>query len=343
MSTANLTSVQKIAVVLSTIPDEQCVEILKHYSEEDVEAICRAMIAPPEVDPGTREKILAEFNSALTQESEHPALENIENLLARLYGVRRSSEIVQRLQGRTNSPTDFATLAESIGPSEVAESLARETPVVAAFALAELPAALAAKILAALPDHRRTDVLLARAKGARALPEAAVNVREGLVAALERRKGGGGPDVNEVLASADILSQLAAETSTAILESLRQKDAEIGRRVAEALFTFDDLVRLEDKDLQRLLGRINQADMKLALRKCPDAVSQKVFKNMSERVATGLKEEIKTSPPQKAAAVQEAQRRVAAFVRELVQKGEITVARAASEKAEPTAPEEQLV
>lgn len=57
--------------------------------------------------------------------------------------------------------------------------------------------------------------------------------------------------------------------------------------------------RWKDKDLQRLLGKINQSDLKVALRKCNEAITEKVFKNMSERVGTALKEEIQISPPQK--------------------------------------------
>jgi flagellar motor switch protein FliG len=114
------------------------------------------------------------------------------------------------------------------------------------------------------------------------------------------------------LASAEILSQLASDVSKGILEALTKEDPELGQKVAEALFTFDDLVRVEDKDLQRLLAKLNQSDLKIALRRCPEAITEKVFKNMSERVGTALKEEIQTSPPQKLLAVQEAQRRIAA-------------------------------
>lgn len=120
-----------------------------------------------------------------------------------------------------------------------------------------------------------------------------------LLAPPETAGGGGAPppDPAEILASAEILSQLTTEVSKRILDAITKQDPELGRRVAEALFTFDDLVRVEDKDLQRLLGKINQSDLKVALRKCPEAITDKVFKNMSERVGTALKEEIQISPP----------------------------------------------
>jgi flagellar motor switch protein FliG len=137
----------------------------------------------------------------------------------------------------------------------------------------------------------------------------------------QKGRGGPGAGTGGNIGFRRNFSQLATEVSKGILEAISKQDPELGKRVAEALFTFDDLVRVEDKDLQRLLGKINQSDLKVALRKCPEAITEKVFKNMSERVGTALKEEIQISPPQKLMAVQEAQRRIASTIRDMVRGG----------------------
>jgi len=93
--------------------------------------------------------------------------------------------------------------------------------------------------------------------------------------------------------------------------------------------------------LQRLLSRLNQSDLKLALRKCTDPVSDKIYKNMSERVSAALKDDIKNSPPQSLDSVLEAQRRVAAFVRDLIQKGDVVLPK--SGHVDPAAVQENLV
>ncbi|MBK8575165.1 MAG: hypothetical protein IPN90_05630 [Elusimicrobia bacterium] len=347
-----LTEIQKISIILSTLPDDQCVEVLKNYPEEEVERICAAMVNPVQVEEEARAQVLNEFSIALSEEGGRAGLETIEGVLARLYGVRRSSEMVLRLKAAGGEEKGLAALAEEAGPSAIAKALAREIPGVAAFALSEMPNPLAAKVLVLLPETTRGAVLLARARGIHLRSEIALWVREGLRTALRPQKEGGAPppEPAEILASAEILSQLTTEVSKGILEAISKQDPELGKRVAEALFTFDDLVRVEDKDLQRLLGKINQSDLKIALRKCGEAISDKVFKNMSERVGTALKEEIQISPPQKLLAVQEAQRRIASAIRDMVRGGEITlmarVSTAREEDAAPSAevpPEEQLV
>jgi flagellar motor switch protein FliG len=346
-----LNEIQKIAIILSTLPDDQCVEVLKNYPEEEVERICAAMVNPVQVDDEARNQVLTEFSEALNEEGGRAGLETVEGVLARLYGARRSSEMVLRLKAAGGDEKGLAALAEEAGPASIAKALTREKPGVAAFALSEMPNALAAKVLVQLPEAARGEVLLARARGIHLRPEIAGWVREGLRVALTPQKDGGAPppEPAEILASAEILSQLASEVSKGILEAISQQDPELGKRVAEALFTFDDLVRVEDKDLQRLLGKINQSDLKVALRKCPEAITEKVFKNMSERVGTALKEEIQISPPQKLMAVQEAQRRIASTIRDMVRGGEITLLPPVTTKAEADAPaaevppEEQLV
>jgi flagellar motor switch protein FliG len=355
MSTAtisNPTEIQKISIILSTLPDEQCVEVLKNYPEEEVERICAVMVNPVLVDEETRAKVLTEFSEALAESSGKAGIETIEGVLARMYGARRSSEIVVRLKAAGGDEKGLAALAEEVGPAVVAKALSREIPGVAAFALSEMPNALAARVLALLPEGTRGSVLLARARGVSLRPEISQWIREGLRAGLTQKEEGGPPPPApaEILASAEILSQLTTEISKGIMDALNQHDPELGRRVAEALFTFDDLVRVEDKDLQRLLAKLNQSDLKIALRRCPEAITEKVFKNMSERVGTALKEEIQTSPPQKLLAVQEAQRRIATTVRDMVRNGDITlkpaVAAPRPDDGAPAAeipPEEQLV
>lgn len=348
-----LTEIQKIALILGTLPDDQCVEILKNYPEEEVERICAALVNSVQTDDETRAQVLKEFSDALEEEGGRAGLETIEGVLARLYGARRSSEMVLRLKASGSEDKGLSALAAESGPAAIAAALGKEMPGIAAFALAELPNDLAAKVLVLFPETARGAVILARARGVHLRPEIAQWVREGLRVALTPQKKEGGappPEPAEILASAEILSQMTSEVSKGILDALSKQDPELGKRVAEALFTFDDLVRVEDKDLQRLLGKINQSDLKVALRKCSETITDKVFKNMSERVGTALKEEIQISPPQKLKAVQEAQRRIAATVRDMVRGGEITlmppVATAQGENAPPAAevpPEEQLV
>lgn len=343
LAVPTLTPFQKVSVLLRALPDDQCVEVLKNYAEGDVEQICREMMNPPVVSEETRVQLLKEFNDHLSAATVRPPVENIEGVLARLYGVRRSGEIIRRMKESAVPPPSLTGLIDAVGIAAAAEEMARELPAVAAFALAELPPATAAKLLAAMPDAARAQVMIARVRAAKPRPEMAERVRDGLRARLEERRRAAPPlDPVELAATAELISQLPAETAKKILDDLTQRDPVVGKRIAEALFTFEDLTRLEDRDVQKILPKLNGVDLKMALRKCPAEISEKVFKNMSDRMSAALKEDIQNTPPQKKEVIEEAQRKIAVFIRELVQKGEVTPQRVAASKNDG-APAEELV
>ncbi|HNC75144.1 MAG TPA: hypothetical protein PK362_09710, partial [Elusimicrobiota bacterium] len=134
-----LTPFQKVSVLLRSLPDDQCVEVLKNYPEADVEQICREMMNPPAVPEETRVQLLKEFNEQLGAATARPPAENIEGILARLYGVRRSGEILRRMKESAVRPPSLTGLIDAVGLAAAAEEMGRELPAVAAFALGELP------------------------------------------------------------------------------------------------------------------------------------------------------------------------------------------------------------
>lgn len=162
---------------MSTLPDDQCVEVLKNYPEEEVERVCAAMVNPVQVDDEARAQVLNEFSMALTEDGGQAGLDTIEGVLARLYGARRSSEMVLRLKTAGGGDKGLAALAEERGPGAIAKALAKEMPGVAAFALSEMPNPLAAKVLVLLPETARGAVLMARARGIDPRAEIALWVR----------------------------------------------------------------------------------------------------------------------------------------------------------------------
>jgi flagellar motor switch protein FliG len=110
-----------------------------------------------------------------------------------------------------------------------------------------------------------------------------------------------------------------------VLETLAQSDEDLAEEIRALLFTFEDIVKLEDREMQAVLKGVEDADLTLALRGVPDEVRDKVLANVSERRAELLVEEMEYQPPQRKKVVEEAQSRVVAEVRRLEEEGEITV------------------
>lgn len=351
VETATLSNTQKMALILTSLPEEDRVSVLKNWSEADALQVLKEMIRLPPVDDTTRSQVLQEFSDALAQ-TPAPPPENPEavSTLQKLFG-RRAPLLLETLKS-SEEPVNLEGLLEEAGPDVMATALEKEHPGVISMILKGLSPKNAARVLSRLPEALQPETVRLMSRAAEVPQEVVDNVRRGIAERLTVKKDGPVKvklPKEKVLASAQILSQLTGEMSKKILKSLQEKDQELGEVMEQALFTFDDLVLIQDRDLQRVLAKVNQNDLKLALRKCVSEVQEKIFKNMSQRIVAMIKEDMANTPAQKFGVVLEAQRKIAGFVREMIEKGEITVQRQAAEVAAqttaqgPVSPEDELV
>jgi flagellar motor switch protein FliG len=247
-------------------------------------------------------------------------------LLVRAYGIRRSGELLSRINDAGGDVPTWDQLLEKSGEVVMSEVLSSEHPGIAALVMSSLPPKKAAGLLSKLSEDFQTEALKAMCSGRKIPAELAEKVRRGLADKLSRMKSaGGGVNKEEAKATASLFSQMSSEAARKSLEAVRARDPELASAIESSLLTFVDLLRLDDKDMQRALAKINQNDLKLALRKCDEAVANKIFKNMSDRVVAALKEDIKIMAPQKMAAIQDAQRKIVDIILKMRDAGEIVL------------------
>ena len=128
---------------------------------------------------------------------------------------------------------------------------------------------------------------------------------------------------------ADILNNADRTTERNVLDQLAETNAELAEEIRLLLFTFEDVIKLDDRSIQMVLKEVDQKDLAIALRGVGNDVRERVFSNMSERGAEMLKEEIEFQPPQRRRVVEEAQGRIVAAVRRLEEAGGIVISRGA--------------
>jgi flagellar motor switch protein FliG len=128
-----------------------------------------------------------------------------------------------------------------------------------------------------------------------------------------------------------ILSNLPREVMQEILANLEQQNPELAERVQQAMFTFEDLVKLDDRSLQRVLREVDMRELALALKGASEELKDKIFRNMSQRAAQILREEMDYMGPVRLRDVTAAQRRIVDIVRKLEEAGEVTIPRGGEE------------
>ena len=333
-----LTGTQKAAVLLISVGAQNAAEILKHLSEREVEAVSLELSSMEEVGPDLRETVLNELAERViaAEAMGKGGVSYAREVLTHLLGPERANEVIALVGGAHDvRPFDFVRRTP---PEQVAAFLTDESPQTIALVLANLPAGSGAKVISELPTEMQPDVALRIALMGETNPsvvrEVAAALREKLANVLEHEFSSAGG----VETVAELLNQAGRSTERNVLATIGATHEDLAEEIRARLFTFEDLHRLTDRDLQRVLREVDQKDLALALRGVPDWLMEKVTSNMSSRAAELLRDDMEAQAPQRKHIVEEAQGRVVAVVRRLEDGGTINLGGAAEE-----AEEEELV
>jgi flagellar motor switch protein FliG len=324
-----LTGRQKAAALLAQLGTERATKVLKSMTEMEVVELMEEMAQLPPLEPDVVKEIVNEFTQravALLTVGQG-GVDAARKLLRERLGSARAEEILAQIAAASMvQPLSFL---QRIEPLQVAGFLADEHPQTIAMVLAHLPPDYAAAVLRDLDPSLHADVAQRIAKLGRISPEVVEQVAQVLERKLSTvvRSGGAALRVGGVQGLVGILNNSERSAERQILGELEQIDPELAEEVRSQMFVFDDVVQLDDRTLQRVLRHIVPKDLALALKGVDDSVRQKFLRNMSERAAEDLLEEIEILGPTRLSTVEAAQSAVVRTVRELEAQGEITLNR----------------
>ncbi|MCA9789122.1 MAG: flagellar motor switch protein FliG [Cyanobacteria bacterium HKST-UBA06] len=326
--TVPLTPVQKVAALLISLGAESASEVLKSIDDEQtVELLAMEIASLQNLNQDTMSSVFEEFY-ALFQASGYIASGGVNfarNILEKAYGDERADEILERLvASMTAQPFDFFNKAD---PAQLAASFQNENPQMVALVLSYLSAEQSAAILSALNTNLQIEVASRVANMDRTNPDILREVERILenkfssVVSTDYTKAGG------VEALAEILNRSDRATERAILDEMEMTDPDNAQRVRELMFVFEDIVTLDDRAIQRVLREVETKDLALALKGSPKMLQDKIFRNMSERAAAMLQEDMEYMGAVRSKDVQEKQTYIVSAVRALEAAGEIVISR----------------
>ena len=108
---------------------------------------------------------------------------------------------------------------------------------------------------------------------------------------------------------------------------MEKRQPELGAEVKANLFTFDDIITLEGRDVQKVLRDVPNDVLELALKGSAEDIREFIFKNLSTRAADNIREDLEYMGPVRLSSVEEAQQKVVAVIRRLDDAGEIYIGR----------------
>jgi flagellar motor switch protein FliG len=325
-----LRGIQKAAILLVAIGEERAGEIFRYLGESEVEALSLEIAKSRKVPNDVCRDVLGEAVDTVLAEDyiAEGGVDYARNILERSLGSNRAEEVIGRLAATIERrPFEFLRRTP---PEQIAVFLRNESPQTIALVIANLHTTLAAQVLSLLEPEEQAEVARRVAKMAETRPEVVSQVetvmRQKLssVIAQEYAAAGG------VKSLADILNHSDRTTERNVLDELAKSEAELAEEVRLLLFTFEDVVKLDDRSIQMVLKEVDQKDLAIALRGVSEDVRSRIFSNMSERGAELLREEIEFQPPQRKRVIEEAQGRIVGVVRRLEEAGAVVISRGGS-------------
>jgi flagellar motor switch protein FliG len=327
VTTASLKGIEKAAILLVQIGEERASEIFRHLGDSEVEALSLEIAKSRKVPANVSRDVLGEAVETVLAEEyiAEGGVDYARSILERSLGASRAEELIGRLSATIERrPFEFLRRTP---PEQIHVFLRNEAPQTIALVIANLHTTLAAQVLSCLEPEEQADVARRVAKMAETRPEVVSHVENVMrqklsnVIAQEYAAAGG------VKSLADILNHSDRSTERNVLDELAKTESELAEEVRLLLFTFEDVVKLDDRSIQMVLKEVDQKDLAIALRGVSEDVRGRIFSNMSERGSELLKEEIEFQPPQRKRVIEEAQGRIVGVVRRLEEAGAVVLSR----------------
>lgn len=326
----NLKGAQRAAIFLLGVGEEAATEVMRHMSAKEVQQVGEAMASISKLTNAQVESVLADFHeeSAEINPLGLEAPDFTRRVMTSALGQDKAQNILSQVLEKPDEHNGVEAL-QWMAPKAIAEVLVDEHPQIAATVMTQLYDEQAAKVLELLPDEMRKDVILRIARMEELDPRAMEEldrVLESQLGKLQRtppRKVMGPDNL------AAILNATGSELEQEMLEALTSVDEELGDDVKEKMFVFDNLMQLDDLGFQRLLREVAQENLLTALKGVDEVLAERFFKNMSERAAEILREDMEASGPVKLADVEAAQKEVVRTAKKLADEGVLMMGKAA--------------
>ncbi|MDR1324707.1 MAG: flagellar motor switch protein FliG [Treponema sp.] len=318
---------QKAAVFLVSIGSEISSEIFKYLREDEIETLTFEIARLETVEPAQKDAILTEFQE-LMQANQFISMGGIDyarELLEKSVGSQKAVDIINRLTSSLQvRPFDFIRRTD---PAHLLNFIQQEHPQTIALILAYLEPNKASVIIQNLPQEVQSDVARRIATMDRTSPEVLREVERVLEKKLSTLSSEDYTAAGGVESVVEILNMVDRASEKQIMEVLEGDDPELAEEIKKRMFVFEDIVMLDDKSIQRVLREVDNAELSKALKPCDTEVQEKVFKNMSKRAGSMLKEDIEFMGPIRMKDAEEAQQKIVAIIRRLEDSGDVVVAR----------------
>lgn len=325
MSTNNISSTQKAALILIAMGVDCASEVMRNLSDKEVEKITVEIAKSKNVTSDHLAGVIEEYYALLSANKyiTEGGIDYAKQVLENAWGAARAEDIIKRVEAATEISAFY--LLQTVDDKQLLSFLQNEHPQTAALILANLKPKQSASILSELSEEDQNEITYRLATMEKTSQELIEDIEDVLRDQVGTVFGGDLSRAGGVESAANILNAVSRSAEKSILGYLRERDPELSNEITNLMFLFDDIIGLDDNAIQRIVKEVDSKTIALALKAAQNDLKEKIFKNMSERAAEMLQDELQFLGPVRVKEVENAQKVLLDVVRELEEAGEISI------------------
>ncbi len=321
----NLDGRKKASILVIAIGTEAASQIFKHLKDKDVERLAVEIANIRDIPSTIMEAVVEEFYQMIMAQEyiSQGGLDYAKGVLEKAVGPRKAHEVISKVESAIH--VSGFTLLKDVDPNQLLNFIQHEHPQTISLILANLESKQVATIIADLPPELQADVAYRIAAMGNISPELLNDIESVLETQVETVFGQDLSSAGSAKAVAEILNMASRSAEKTILADLEKRNPELATEIKNLMFTFDDLSLLDDRSIQRLMREVDTKDLSMSLKAANDDLKEAILRNMSERAAKLIEEELEFMGPVRLKDVEESKMKIVDIVRTLEEDGEIVI------------------
>ena len=318
--------ITKGAILMLALGEEGAAEVMKYLSPREVQKLSEAMTNMKVISHEEVVLVLDEFNDVADHNSSLglDSDDYLRTVLTKALGDDKASSLLNRILGGAGDASGIESL-KWMDAESVADLIHNEHPQTIATILVHLERDQACEVLGSFTERLRNDVLLRIATLSGVQPTALRELNDVLTKLLSggdmmKKQAMGG-----TRAAADILNFMNGENEASAMACLKNYDPDMAQRIMDEMFVFENILDIDDRGIQLLLREVQSDSLITALKGASEEMREKIFKNMSQRAAEMMREDLESKGPVRLSEVEEQQKEILVVVRRLADEGQIAL------------------
>ena len=320
---SKLEGVEKAAILLLSLSEEDAAQILKHLEPKQVQKLGTEMA---KVDDMTQSKITSVHKHFIEEIQNYSTIgfqsqDFVKRALTAALGEDKAANLIdQILMGSGAKGLDSLKWMDS---KQVASIIRNEHPQIQTIVLSYLEPEQSAEILAQFPEKVRLDLLMRIANLEEVQPAALQELNEIMEKQFAGQAGAQAAKMGGLKSAANIMNYLDTAIEGQLMDAIREQDEEMSQQIQDLMFVFDNLIDVDDKGIQAILREVQQDALLKAIKGADEELKNKIMKNMSKRAAEMLNDDLEALGPVRISEVETAQKEILSVARRLSDSGEV--------------------